>query len=173
MEDLSLHLLDIIENSTMAGASLVEIFIYRNTGEDILRLTVRDNGKGMDESMLKAVTDPFVTTRTTRRVGFGIPLLAQSAMEADGDIIITSRVGAGTEITATFKYSHIDRKPLGDIGSTIVSAILGNPDIDFSYKSEFDGEVMEVDTREIKAELEGVRITEPAVLELIRRTING
>ncbi len=172
MEDISLHILDVAENSTAAEASLLEIVIIQNTADDILKIMIKDNGRGMDEVMAKNVSDPFVTTRTTRRVGLGIPLLAQSAQEADGEISVKSVKGKGTEITATFKCSHIDRKPLGDIASTIITIILGNPDIDIVYQSDFDGTITEIDTREIKSELESVSITEPAVLELIRNTIN-
>lgn len=173
MEDLSLHILDVVENSTAAGATLVEIIVYRNSSEDILKITVKDNGRGMDEEMTRKITDPFVTTRTTRRVGMGIPLLAQSAREAEGSLVLKSKIGEGTEVTATFRYSHIDRKPLGDMGATMVTLILGNPDVDFRYESHIDGSVTEIDTREIKKELDGVNITEPAVLDLVRNTING
>ena len=168
MEDLSLHILDIVENSLSAGATLVEIIICIDTKTDQLKISIRDNGKGMDKNMLNNVRDPFITTRTTRRVGLGISLLEQSAHEADGDIVISSELGKGTEIIATFKNSHIDRRPLGDIGSTIILLIHGNPDIDFIYETNYDGVEMKLDTREIKAELEGVSITTPAVLKLIR-----
>ena len=168
MEDLSLHILDIVENSLAAGATKVEINIYEDTQLDLLQLTIRDNGRGMNREMLKMVRDPFVTTRTTRRVGFGISLLDQAAHEADGDLVISSEPDKGTEIKATFKRSHIDCKPIGDIGSTIISLILGNPDVDFKYESDYDGVKTTLDTSEIKAELDGVSITNPAVLQLIK-----
>ncbi len=168
MEDLSLHILDIVENSTAAGATLIEIKLLQDTIKDLLQISVKDNGAGMEEEIVDKVLDPFTTSRTTRRVGMGIPLLAQSAREADGNLVMKSKIGEGTELEATFKNSHIDRRPVGDIGSTMVTLILGNPDINFQYESDFDGVKTEFDTRDIKAELDGVSITEPAVLQLIR-----
>jgi hypothetical protein len=169
MEDLSLHILDIVENSTKAGANLVEINIKGDTDKDSLQLIIRDNGRGMDPEMVKRVTDPFITTRTTRRVGLGLSMLEQAAQEAGGDLTVTSEQGFGTEIRATFQASHIDRKPFGDIGSSMISLIMGNPDVDFIYESDFDGEKTTIDTRAIKAELDGTTtISDPAVLKLLR-----
>jgi len=168
MEDLSLHILDIVENSTKAGASLVEINIKGNTDKDLLQIIIKDNGQGMDPEMVKRVTDPFVTSRTTRRVGMGLPMLEQAAQEAGGNLKVTSEKGIGTEVRVTFQASHIDRKPFGDMGSTMISLILGNPDVDFIYESDFDGEKTFVDTRAIRAELGGVTSTsDPAVLKLL------
>jgi len=172
MEDLSLHILDIVENSTAAGATLVEIAILQDAGQDLLEVTIRDNGRGMDAQMVEKVRDPFVTTRTTRRVGLGISLLEQSTEEAEGSFDIQSEVGKGTTVVATFQLSHIDRKPMGDIGATMVSLIMGSPDIDFLYVDNLGGEETAIDTREIKEQLGGVSIAEPAVLELIKNTVN-
>ena len=169
MEDISLHLLDIVENATGAGATLVEIKLKEDRGRGLLEIVIRDNGSGMDREMVDRVTDPFVTTRTTRRVGFGLPFFKQSAEEAGGDFSIQSEKGRGTEVRATFEMNHIDRKPIGDIGSTMVSLILGNPDIDFSYESNLDGNEIAFDTREIREELgHSVALTDPAVLSLIK-----
>jgi hypothetical protein len=169
MEDLSLHILDIAENATAAGAQLVEIIIEQDTESDRLQIVIRDNGRGMDRAMLEKARDPFFTTRTTRRVGLGLSLLHQATREAGGDFFITSKPGQGTEVIATFQASHIDRKPVGDMGSTLVSLILGNPDVAFVFVSNFDGEKMTLDTRMIKAELdEATTITDPAVLNLIK-----
>jgi hypothetical protein len=171
MEDLSLHILDIAENATAAGAKLVEITIDQDTKRDRLQIVIRDNGRGMDRHMLGKAGDPFFTTRTTRRVGLGLALLHQATREASGDFFITSKPGEGTEVRATFQASHIDRKPLGDMGSTLVSLILGNPDVDFVYASNFDGERTTLDTRMIKAELDdATTVTDPAVLNLIKNT---
>ena len=137
MEDLSLHIMDIVENSTAVGSTFIEIIINSDTKSNFLQIIIRDNGPGMDPEMLKNVRDPFVTTRTTRRVGLGISLLEQAAHEADGGLKLDSKLGEGTEISATFKLDHIDLKPLGNIGSTFVSIILGNPDIDFVYKKRW------------------------------------
>ena len=169
MEDLSLHILDIVENSTRAGATLVEIKITEDTGKDHLQIVIKDNGSGMDREMVKRVRDPFTTTRTTRRVGLGISMLEQAAQETGGDLLITSEPGRGTEVKATFQASHIDRKPLGDMGSSMISLIAGNPSVDFIYESDLDGEKTTLDSRTIKEELDGVTpINDPAVLNLIR-----
>ncbi|MGD9034855.1 MAG: ATP-binding protein [Desulfobacteraceae bacterium] len=174
MEDLSLHILDIAENATAAGAKLVEIIIVQDTEKDRLQILIRDNGRGMDRDMLEKAGDPFFTTRTTRRVGLGLSLLQQAAREADGEFFITSKPGQGTEVRATFQVSHIDRKPLGDMGSTLVSLILGNPDADFVYASNFDGEETTLDTRMIKAELDDTTtVSDPAVLNLIKNICKG
>ncbi len=168
MEDLSLHLLDIVENTTAAGATLVEIYVRQDSEKNRLSITVRDNGRGMDLDMLARVRDPFTTTRTTRRVGLGIPLLEQACHEAEGHLDIMSEPGSGTEVTAIFRVNHIDCKPLADIGLTLVTLIAGNPDIDFKYESNIDGDKITMDTREIKTELDGIDIADPEVLALIR-----
>ena len=174
MQDLSLHILDIAENATAAGADLVEIIIAQDTERDRLQIVIRDNGRGMDNEILEKAGDPFFTTRTTRRVGLGLSLLKQATREADGDFFITSQPGKGTEVRANFQASHIDRKPLGDMGSTLVSLILGNPDVDFVYESNFDGEETTLDTRMIKAELDdATTVTDPAVLNLIKNICRG
>ena len=174
MEDLSLHILDIAENATAAGANLVEIFIARDIERDRLQIVIRDNGRGMDRKMLEKARHPFFTTRTTRPVGLGLALLYQATREAEGDFSIVSEPGHGTEIRASFQTSHIDRKPIGDMGTTLVSLILGHPDVDFLYESNFDGEEKRVDTRMIKAELDGTTtISDPAVLKLIKDTLRN
>ena len=169
MEDLSLHILDIVENSTKAGANLVEINIKKDSNKDLLQIIIRDNGRGMDPEMVKRVTDPFITTRTTRRVGLGLSMLEHAAQETGGNLTVKSEPGFGTKVHATFQASHIDRKPFGDIGSTMISLIMGNPAVDFIYESDFDGEKTTIDTRAIKAELDGTtQISDPEVLKLLR-----
>ncbi|MBN2077881.1 MAG: sensor histidine kinase [Spirochaetes bacterium] len=173
MEDLSLHILDIVENSTMAGATMVEIRIEEDGTNDMLMLTVKDNGAGMDGKTSKAVRDPFTTSRKTRRVGLGIPLLEQSAREAGGGIVIDSEPGKGTTITASFGLSHIDRRPLGDLASTIITLIMGNPGIDFLVHVDAAGLSAELDTREVRSTLGETPITHPRVLETIRGLFEG
>jgi signal transduction histidine kinase len=169
MEDLSLHILDIVENSTRAGATLVKIKIIEDKKKDLLQIVIKDNGSGMDREMVKKVRDPFMTTRTTRRVGLGLSMLEQAAKEAGGDLSIVSEPGRGTEVKATFQANHIDRKPIGDMGSSMISLIAGNTNVDFIYESDLDGEKTTLDTRMIKEEMEGVTtINDPAVLKLIR-----
>ncbi|MDD5718146.1 MAG: ATP-binding protein [Candidatus Krumholzibacteria bacterium] len=173
MEDLSLHLLDIVENCTTAGASLVEIRITEDAANDRLEIRIKDNGRGMDAALAATATNPFVTTRTTRRVGLGLPLLKMAAEEAGGALTIESTPGVGTEVTASFQDSHIDRKPLGDIAGTLVALILGHPEIDFSYTHVRGGETIELDTRELKEQLGTVPIGTPAVLNMIRTHLAG
>ena len=169
MEDLSLHILDIVENSTMAGATLVIIHILEDQERNVLQITIEDNGRGMDPEMVARVRDPFVTTRTTRSVGLGLSLLEQAARETGGDMTITSHTGQGTTVKATFQANHIDRKPLGDIGSTLVALIAGNPDVDFVYKGDLNNERIELDTRELRTELGvDVPMNDPAVLKFLR-----
>ncbi|MDZ7699822.1 MAG: ATP-binding protein [Deltaproteobacteria bacterium] len=174
MEDLSLHILDIVENATTAGATRVEIRIIEDTKSDLLQITIKDDGHGMDSQTLKGVTDPFVTSRTTRRVGLGIPLFEQAAREAGGRLSVASEAGLGTELTATFQAGHIDRKPMGDMGATLVSLIAGNPDVDFVYEYKRDGKRTSLDTRSIKDEIEGFStISDPKILQLIQEMVNN
>jgi hypothetical protein len=169
MEDLSLHILDIVENSTMAGATLVVIDILEDAKKNVLQITIEDNGRGMDQEMLERVRDPFVTTRTTRSVGLGLSLLEQAAQETGGNMTVTSNTGQGTIVKVTFQTDHIDRKPLGDMGSTLTALIAGNPEVDFIYSDNLDNERMELDTRELRAELgDDVPMNDPAVLKFLR-----
>jgi anti-sigma regulatory factor (Ser/Thr protein kinase) len=173
MEDLSLHILDIAENSIDAGASRIEIELRIKKSEDKLILSIKDNGKGMDDERIKLLKDPFFTTKKVRRFGLGIPLLAQSAEECNGRFIVESKPGEGTVITAEFQYSHIDRKPIGDIGSTISVLISGHPEKDFIFLYKRNGFTYCFDTEEFKKELNDVPINLPAILKLIKEDINS
>lgn len=172
MKDLSLHILDVAENSINAGADRIGISIIEDIKKNLLIIGISDNGKGMDDEMLKNVRDPFFTTRTTRRVGLGIPLLAQTARESSGDLDIKTEKGKGTTITARFQYDHIDRKPLGDIVNTLIVLIAGNIEIDFLYKHERNGSTYELDTAEIREKLENVPINDPMVINFIKDDIS-
>ena len=164
MQEISLNILDIAENSIRAEATLVEIIVKELVGEDVLSFTIKDNGYGMDAEMVKRVTDPFVTTRTTRKVGLGISLLKSAAQQTGGDVFIESEKGKGTTLTATFSYSHIDRQPLGDISAVMVSLISMNPDIDFIYTHIYNKEEFVLDTRELRNVLgDEVKFSEPSV----------
>ncbi len=148
MEDLSLHILDIAENSISASAKRIEIRIDEDEGKDLLTIEIKDDGKGMDEQTLQKVLDPFYTTRTTRRVGLGLSLLAQATRESDGTIELDSNPGKGTTIKANFRFSHLDRKPMGDIDETIRTLVVGHPEIDFLYEHKKNNSVYHFDTRE-------------------------
>ncbi len=151
MEDLSLHILDIVENSIGAKASMIKIRVVEDRSQDLLTIEIKDNGQGIDEETVKKVLDPFFTTRTTRKVGLGLPLLRQAARESGGDVEIESKVGRGTRVKATFGYSHIDRKPLGNMKATLTTLIVGNPEVDFIYEHKEDELEYRLDTREIRA----------------------
>lgn len=173
MEDLSLHILDIVENATNAGATLVSVSIEEDSKKDLLEITIKDNGSGMDAQSLNGIRDPFFTSRSTRRVGLGVPLLEAAAREAGGHLRVDSQPGRGTKVRATFQAGHIDRKPLGDMGATLISLIMGNPQVDFVYESNLNGKNTSLDTRSIKKEIEEVTtITDPAVLKLIQDLVN-
>lgn len=148
MEDLSLHILDVAENSIRAAATRIEIRIVEDTIENRLTVEIKDNGKGMDEAMLKQALDPFFTTCTTRRMGLGLPLLAQAARESDGHIEVASQPQQGTSVKASFRYDHPDRKPIGNIRETLQTLLVGHPDIDFLFEHTQDGTTTHFDTRE-------------------------
>ncbi|MBI5633085.1 MAG: ATP-binding protein [Nitrospirae bacterium] len=171
MEDISLHILDIAENSVASGATLITISIVEKTREDSFLVTVEDNGRGMTEEFVKNVLDPFCTTRTTRKIGLGLSLLAQSARETGGDILIASVPGKGTTVTANFIPSHIDMKSLGNITDTITTLIAGNPQVDFLFTYSRDNRTYELDTRQICAALDGVPINSSEVLTAIREDL--
>ena len=175
MRELSLHILDVAENALTAGACLISIEVAESTPEDRMRISIHDNGRGMPEEKIRNIEDPFVTTRTTRRVGLGLSLLAAAARRCDGDIAVNAAPGRGTEVTATFRRSHIDRAPLGDMAATLGMLVMGNPHVDFVYSHRVDDRDFTLDTRELKRELEGVDLSDPVVAshltESIRRSL--
>ncbi len=133
MQDISLHVLDIVENSIRAGASEVKVVVFEDREEDMLKVEIEDDGHGMDEETLRNAADPFFTSKEEKRVGLGIPLLAQAASEGGGRFEITSEKGGGTKITAIFTWSHPDRKPLGDLDGTMQLLKFTHPEISFLY----------------------------------------
>ncbi len=171
MRELALHILDIAENSISAGASQVEISVVRNTRENQLVISVRDNGNGMDEEMLARVINPFVTSRTTRKVGLGIPMFKQAAEACNGGLTVDSQPGKGTEITATFQNNHIDRMPLGNLADTFLSLLIGTPDVNWVLDYQADDQVFHFDDREVKAAIEGMPLTDYRVIEYLTATI--
>jgi hypothetical protein len=167
MRDISLHILDIAENSIRAGSSLVRIDMSIDKAKDDLIIVIDDNGSGMSKEMLERVKSPFTTSRTTRKVGLGIPLFVASCEITGGRLDIDSEPGKGTKLIARLKFSHIDRPPLGDIAETIAMLTILNPAIDFAFTAKYD-EVFEYDTRQFKATLGDVPITNPDVMVFIR-----
>jgi len=172
MDDLSLHILDIAQNSLQAGARNLEISIEENEERDELVLTIRDDGAGMTEDEIAKVLDPFYTSRD-KKVGLGIPLLAQSAREADGEVSIESTPGQGTVVKARFRLNHIDRKPLGDLTSTVKAIIGGNPGVDLVLKYRKNREEFLLDTRELRKHLGETPLNYPLVLRWIGDLMNG
>lgn len=172
MPELSLNIMDLAENSIRAEASLVEIRLDENTETDILTLIIKDDGKGMAEDFVKQITNPFTTTRKTRRVGLGIPFVKQITDMCEGSFNINSAIGAGTELRADMKLSHLDRPPVGDIESTIHSLIVLNPNIDFVFFYKKDNDFFELDTRVWKEILEDVPINDMNVQKALRKELN-
>lgn len=187
MKELSLHILDIAENSAKAGAKLIGVFITENDG--VLTLKITDDGCGMKPEMLSRVTDPFTTSRTTRKVGLGLPLLRLAAEQTGGSLGITSRhidefpEDHGTEVTAVFNTRHIDSPPLGDVISTIVTLIQGHPESDLIFRHTAEGDVsgetldsetldVSLDTREMREVLGDVPLSTPDVLVWIRDSLS-
>ena len=176
MKELSLNILDISQNSITAGASLVEILLTEDEN-GWLTLTVRDDGCGMNEETLRTVMDPFYTTRTTRKVGMGIPLLKLAAEQTGGEVKIESvsdKVSEthGTTITATFDTNHIDMTPLGDVIETVVTILQGHPEIDYLFIHKTPRLDVEMDTREMRAVLGDVSLAEPEILEWVRANLS-
>ena len=171
MRDLSLHILDIAENSIEARARRIDIRIEESRRLDRLTLEIVDDGRGMDKELLERAIDPFVTTQKTRRIGLGLPLLAQAAEAAGGKLSLASRPGRKTKVRATFQLSHIDLKPLGDIAQTLAVLIAGHPEIDLRYAHKTDGRIFRFDTRKLRAQLGEISLATPHVLALINKEI--
>jgi len=171
MEDLSLHILDIVENSVRAKASKIEIIISEDKKKDLLSVEISDNGIGMDEKIVENVLDPFFTSKTTRRFGLGLPILSEAAKAANGNLSIKSKKGEGTKIKAKFKYSHIDRKPLGNISQTIITSIIGNPEIDLIYIHKKNNHKYYLDTRKIKGQLKDKPLNSPDGIRMLKENL--
>ena len=168
MKELSLNILDITENSVKAGATLTEISIAETA--DKLTISIKDDGCGMSEETVKAVIDPFYTTRTTRKVGMGVPLFKMAAEQTGGRLEIVSDTGKshGTTVTAYFNKGHLDFTPLGDVISTVTTLIQGHPDTDFLFTHLIGDKEIRLDTRELRVVLDGVPLSTFEVLEWIR-----
>ncbi len=171
MKELSLHLLDIAQNSVAAGATTIHIRVEEDSGKDRLEMAVEDNGKGMDAETIEKVTNPFYTTRTTRKVGLGIPLLKEAAEACRGSLDIRSEPGKGTLLTVSFQRSHIDRMPLGDLSGTFLTLLIGEPEISWIFEYRVDGEVFQFESAPIIQELNGIPLTDPTVLTFLRELL--
>ena len=173
MRELSLNVMDIAQNSIVAGASLITIAVEEDLAADTLSISVEDNGKGMSEETVRRVIDPFYTTRTTRSVGLGIPLFKMEAEMTGGSFRIDSKLGEGTTLTAVFKPSSVDMIPLGDINGTVQLLISCNPQLDFVFRRcrRGEGEQREfaLETAELRQVLgEEVPLDNPEVVLWIK-----
>jgi hypothetical protein len=171
LRELALHLLDIIENSISAQSKNILVTVSEDTISDILHLSVKDDGIGMDAETAAKVIDPFTTSRTTRKVGLGIPLLKAAAEACNGYLNITSVLGKGTTVDVEFQLSHIDRMPLGDLGSTMLSLVIGSPKVHWVFKYKTNNSEFVFDDKPIKDTLDGVPLSDPAVIGFIREYI--
>jgi len=171
VKEISLHILDVVENGIAAGADLITLIVDEAVDRNVLSITISDNGKGLSPELQAKVTDPFFTSRTTRRVGMGLSLLKAAAERCGGRFSFTSEEGNGSEVFCSFLYHHIDRAPLGDMPMTMEVLMAGYPEVDFLYCHLYNGREFEFDTREIRQELEGVPLSEPAVLRHLKAGI--
>lgn len=164
-----MHILDIVQNSLSAGATLIDIGIDEQPANgDFLEIVIIDNGRGMKEEEVAKVLDPFFTSRTTRKVGLGLPLFQHNAIHCDGSFDIESCLGKGTTVRAKFRHSHLDRPPLGDMTATLLALIVLNPSVDFHYTHRIDEKLFELDTRDMRRELEDVPLNNPLVVDFLR-----
>ena len=166
-----MHIMDILQNSTRAGASEVTLEVLEDAAADTLTIRFIDNGCGMDAETVQKVINPFFTTRTTRKVGLGLPLLKQNTEQTGGSLDIQSEKGKGTTVTAVFGRSHLDRPPMGDLAGTIVLTASAYPDIRFIFHYH-NGETDYVfDTVEVNEALDGISIQEPEVIQYLKEMI--
>jgi hypothetical protein len=171
MRELADNLLDIAQNAVAAGASLLELTILVDHSVDRIEFVFTDNGKGMSPEFVKSVTDPFTTTRKTRRVGLGLPLLKQTAAMTGGDMQIRSQIGVGTQVRAWFGLSSIDRPPMGDVAGTLCALVALNPQMDFMIVYQVDGKRFEFDTRQIRQMVSPLGLDQPEIAQWIREYI--
>jgi anti-sigma regulatory factor (Ser/Thr protein kinase) len=172
MKEIALHIMDIAQNSIRAGASEIRITLKESVAADSLTLTISDNGRGMDTVTLNKATDPWFTSRTTRKVGLGLPLLGMNASLSGGAMTVESAPGKGTTVSATFVYSHVDRPPLGDVSGTIALLIMSNPSVNIEYTHICEGTEWSISTAEIKEALGEGAVTDLTVVRSVREIIN-
>ena len=173
MREIALHLLDIAENSAAAESKNISVHVHEDLFNDRLTVSVIDDGHGMDAETAQQVQDPFYTTRTTRSVGLGIPLLKLAAEQAEGGFSLQSEVGQGAWVEAEFRHSHIDRMPLGDLAATFLSLLISHPQIDWTFLYRVTHENQQsldflFESAELKRELGDISLTEPEVLTFVR-----
>lgn len=168
MKELSLHILDLAQNSLTAGCQRLDLSLTERDGW--LTLVIADDGRGMDPGFLARVTDPFTTTRSTRKVGLGLPLLRLAAEQTGGSLTVESTLGVGTTVRCVFAAGHIDCPPLGDMGETIALLVQGAPEVELSYGHTAERGNWRFDTRELREALgPEVSLADPDVFLWIRQ----
>lgn len=173
MKEIALHILDLAQNSIEAGATRVRIAVSVNRAAGTLTVEIADNGRGMPPEKLRAVTDPFVTSRRTRRVGLGLPLFAATARQTGGNLSVTSAEGEGTRVTAVMGLGHIDRPPLGDLAVTLTCLLAGNPDLGLEFRFRCDGKEFSFTAADLRSRLEGVSLANPEVFRFVREWVDA
>jgi len=167
--DLSFHIVDVVQNSVTAGADRVEITIEVSRRNDRIRLKISDNGRGMDSETAQLVQDPFYTTKSGKKVGLGIPLMKETALQCDGAFRLTSKLGKGTSIRAEYRLTHIDTPPMGPVDETVFQLIAATPDVDMVLAWITDAGRFAVSTHEIREQIGEMSLTHPAVLSFLRK----
>lgn len=171
MRELADNIMDIAQNSISAGASLTEVHVRVSHPDDRITFVFKDDGCGMSEEMVQTVMEPFTTSRKTRKVGLGLPLLKQTAEMTGGEISITSAVGVGTEVTASFGLAHIDRPPMGDVAGAWFSLVVMNPETDFLFTYDYDGQAFTFDTRVIRETVAPIPLNQMEVSAWIKECL--
>ena len=171
MKELSLHILDVAENSINAGATLVEIYIKEDHEKKLLSILIKDNGKGINKELLNKIDDPFFTTKENKKIGLGLPLLKDTCKKCEGSFLVESTPNKGTLIKATAKIDHIDLPPLGNMSATIIALILRSEDTDIVYIHKVNNSEFLLDTRLIKKQLEEIPINHPQVINYLKEQI--
>ncbi|WMJ75900.1 MULTISPECIES: ATP-binding protein [unclassified Sedimentibacter] len=172
MKEISMHILDIVMNSIKAGATLIEINIYDSIKNNCLIITIKDNGIGMSSETAKLVTDPFFTTRTTRKVGLGIPMLKEACERCNGSMEINSEIGKGTVIKCCFERNNIDRAPLGNMGDTIMTIVNSLEECELIYNHKTDEGTFSLNTTEVREVLDGASIKSGKILLWVKEYVN-
>lgn len=172
MKEVALHILDILQNSVRAAATIIQLEIEESFSENLIKIKIEDNGKGIEKSMLLNIYDPYVTSRTTRKIGMGLALLKYHAELCGGGIEIESEVGKGSLVRIWFQMDHIDRQPIGDIAGVVRNMISSGNKYEFYYRHSTDTGEFEISTLEIKTELELTEISDNLILEQIKELIN-
>lgn len=172
MQDLAMYILEILMNSIHADSKLIKLIISFIDVNDEVKIILEDDGKGMDEELLKRVTSPFATSRTTRKIGLGVAFLKELCESCDGSLTIESKVNVGTKTTATYALSHIDAPPLGNIGEMMMFAIQANQEIDYELEYIQNDYHFSFKTKEIRQQLGGMKLDDPDILLWIKDYIN-